>query len=294
MAQKTRAALKAEKETKLADNTTGAITPQLLRDVVDSIVDSGFNLYDDNSYITAAGTNTYTATDSTITAYTAGQIFRVLFTNANTGAATLNINSLGAKNIKKNVSTALASGDIVAGQVYYLAYDGTNIQIVGRFATTTSYPYALFDHYTDVGNVSTGEDDLYSDTTAASTFASNGDKIEAIYGGTFAAHGTATRQVKVYFAGTQIFASGAQTTLSASYWTVRVLLIRVSSTVVRYTVHFEFLLNGAGGFVKTGELTGLTLSNTNILKLTGEAAGAGAATDDVKATNGTVIFYPHA
>lgn len=293
MAQKTRAAVKAEKETKLADNTTGAITPQLLRDVVDSIVDSSYNLFDDNSYITAAGTDTYTATDSTITAYTAGQIFRILFTNANTGAATLAVNGLTAKAIKKNVSTALAAGDITAGQVIYLAYDGTNMQIVGKTTTTSAYPYALFDHYADAGNTGTGEDDLYSDTTAASTFASNGDKIEAIYGGTFAAHGTATRTVKAYFAGTQLFTSGAITTVSASYWSLRVDLIRVSSTVVRYTVNLQFNLNDTE-LVSCGELTGLTLSNTNILKITGEAAGAGAATNDIVAKMGTVIFKPHA
>jgi len=52
-------------------------------------------------------------------------------TNANTGASTLNVNSLGAKSIKKNVTEDLAALDIKAGQVLPLVYDGTNFQIVG-------------------------------------------------------------------------------------------------------------------------------------------------------------------
>lgn len=90
---------------------------------------------------TAAGTDTYTATISVpspgyttgitaISSYVTGQRYFVTFTNANTGAATLNINSIGAKNIRRG-NAALAAGDIVAGQVVELIYDGTNLQIIG-------------------------------------------------------------------------------------------------------------------------------------------------------------------
>lgn len=47
----------------------------------------------------------------------------------NTGAATLNVNSLGAKTIKKAVSSDLVDGDIQAGQVVIVIYDGTNFQL---------------------------------------------------------------------------------------------------------------------------------------------------------------------
>lgn len=81
---------------------------------------------------TASGTNTYTATISpAITAYSSGQRWFIKFTNANTGAATLNLNSLGAIPIKKNGNTALAANDILAGQILCLGYDGTNFQLVG-------------------------------------------------------------------------------------------------------------------------------------------------------------------
>jgi len=82
---------------------------------------------------TATGTDTYAATLSpAITAYVSTQVFNIKFTNGNTGAATININAIGAKSIVKNGSAALISGDIIAGQIYTLAYDGTNFQIVGN------------------------------------------------------------------------------------------------------------------------------------------------------------------
>ncbi len=85
---------------------------------------------------TAAGTNTYTATISpAITAYTSTQRFFIKFTNANTGAATLNLNGLGAKNLYKGVITPLIGGDILAGKILEVTYDGTNFQISSQVGT---------------------------------------------------------------------------------------------------------------------------------------------------------------
>ena len=88
--------------------------------------------------VTAGGTDTYTATiNPPIAAYAATQSFIIKFTNANTGAATINLNGLGAKALTKNGSVALQVGDIVAGQVYMVAYDGTRFQILGTVISTT-------------------------------------------------------------------------------------------------------------------------------------------------------------
>ncbi len=96
------------------------------------------------TYATASGTDTYTATITpAITAYAAGQSFAIKFTNANTGAATLNLNALGAKAITKNGTTALVSGDISANQVYLVTYDGTQFQIVGRITASSSTVRAM-------------------------------------------------------------------------------------------------------------------------------------------------------
>lgn len=79
----------------------------------------------------ASDTDTYTITITGITAYVADMAFKVRFTNANTGSATLNVNGLGAKTLKKNVSTNLSAGDINAGQVFVVVYDGTYFQVIG-------------------------------------------------------------------------------------------------------------------------------------------------------------------
>lgn len=82
--------------------------------------------------VEAAGTDTYTATFATgfFLAYFKYMRIRVKFTNTNTGAATINLNGYGAKAIKKSVSAALAAGDILAGGIYELVYDGTNFQMI--------------------------------------------------------------------------------------------------------------------------------------------------------------------
>ncbi|MGZ3757226.1 MAG: beta strand repeat-containing protein [Mucilaginibacter sp.] len=84
----------------------------------------------------AAGTNTYTTSITGIMAYATNQQFFILFSNANTGASTININSLGAKSIVKNASSTLVGGEIIAGEILCLQYDGTNFQIVGSTAAS--------------------------------------------------------------------------------------------------------------------------------------------------------------
>lgn len=70
-----------------------------------------------------------------IVAYTVGQVFTFKAANSNSGASTLNVNGLGAKNILKlNGATALASGDIASGQVVVVEYDGTEFQLLSPVA----------------------------------------------------------------------------------------------------------------------------------------------------------------
>lgn len=62
-------------------------------------------------------------------AYAAGQKFSFLANTANTGASTLNVNSIGAVALKKNNDQDTETGDIEAGQVITVVYDGTFFQI---------------------------------------------------------------------------------------------------------------------------------------------------------------------
>jgi hypothetical protein len=65
-----------------------------------------------------------------MTAYATGQRFTFVSAGANTGAATININSIGAKALTKNGATALSAGDIPSGAAVEVVYDGTQFQVV--------------------------------------------------------------------------------------------------------------------------------------------------------------------
>ncbi len=64
------------------------------------------------------------------TAYAAGQIVTLKPANANTGAATVNVNSLGAVNIKLLDGNSPAANALLATGVYTLVYDGTDFIVL--------------------------------------------------------------------------------------------------------------------------------------------------------------------
>ena len=70
---------------------------------------------------------------SGLSAYTTGGRYVFQADVANTGAATINLNALGAKALKKRVAgvaTDLAANEIGAGQYVSMIYDGTNMQVL--------------------------------------------------------------------------------------------------------------------------------------------------------------------
>lgn len=81
----------------------------------------------------AGSTDTYVVTLAPApAAYVTGEHYRFKANTANTGACTVNFNSLGAKTIKKaagGITTDLADNDIRAGQWVDMVYDGTNMQM---------------------------------------------------------------------------------------------------------------------------------------------------------------------
>lgn len=68
-----------------------------------------------------------------ITAYATGQRFNFKAVNANTTASTLAVSGLASpKNIFKNGAFALVAGDIRAGGIYEVEYDGTQFQLLSE------------------------------------------------------------------------------------------------------------------------------------------------------------------
>lgn len=77
--------------------------------------------------------NAYTATSPSghaVTSYATGVLYMLAANHTNSGAASLNVDGLGAKSIKTADGGDVLSGDIVSGGRYLLVYDGTNFQIV--------------------------------------------------------------------------------------------------------------------------------------------------------------------
>lgn len=72
-------------------------------------------------------------------AYTTGKRLVFKAATANTAAATLNVCGLGAKTIKKYSNTDLLTGDITAGQLVEVVYDGTNFQLISPTKTNLAF-----------------------------------------------------------------------------------------------------------------------------------------------------------
>lgn len=197
---------------------------------------------------------------------------------------------------RKRLVMADAVGGLTSGRVAYVTtngrlidsaaftFNGTRLTVpAGTGSGAARVGGTIFDHFADAGNSTTTETDLYSDTLAANIFGTNGDAVMATYAGTSAGSATATTQLKVYVAGTVCEDTGALSITTADSWQIDVLIIRVSSSVLRVTVNVT-----VGGVTLTTsptytEITGLTLSNTQIVKITGQRAGVGAATNDILA-----------
>jgi hypothetical protein len=100
-------------------------------------------------HATAAGTDTYTATITGVTAYNDADAFLIRFTNGNTTSATLNINGLGARALYRNNDGVLIGGDIISGGEMLCVYNSTN----NRFQVIGTAPNSLFSYVTNADSV---------------------------------------------------------------------------------------------------------------------------------------------
>jgi hypothetical protein len=93
-----------------------------------------------SNLITVAGTNTLTGLATpALTGYAAGAQYSFVAQNTNTSAVTIDIDTLGVKAITKNGTTPLLAGDIIAGAITYIEYDGTQFQLLNVGKTTFNY-----------------------------------------------------------------------------------------------------------------------------------------------------------
>lgn len=99
----------------------------------DYLVDSGAA----DAYVVAFASNAPTA-------YANGMSFKMKAANANTGASTINVNSIGVKNLTDINGSPLVEGDITTGAILHIAYDGSSFRIIGgRCSTATEFNSAI-------------------------------------------------------------------------------------------------------------------------------------------------------
>jgi hypothetical protein len=240
------------------------------------------------------GTGSNSLSGSNALIYISGSAFAALAAGA-TSVPVWN-NSSNITKVAGTVSNRLlrTDGTTISFAQVALTTDVTGVLPEGNGGTGVAKS-SLFDHFTDANNGTTVETDLYSDTLTAGQFATNGQKVRAHYQGIFTGAAAATQQIKVYFGGTAIYNSGALSIgVATNYWTVNVVIIRVSSSVVRCSVWVNSDFATLFPYSKYTEVTGLTLSNSQVLKITGTAAGAGGASNQITATEGYVTFITNA
>lgn len=106
--------------------------------------------------------NAYTLTPAagTLVAYGLRMVAVFSPTVTNTGAVTLNIGGLGARNVRSVSGAALAAGDLVAGNLYAAFYNGTEFRMLGitknyvdQLAFAASLPAQSLGFLTSTGTV---------------------------------------------------------------------------------------------------------------------------------------------
>lgn len=143
---------------------------------------------------------------------------------------------------------------------------------------------------TPVSNTSTTETDLYTYTTKANTLVANDESLILDLGGTLNDI-TATNQLQFYFGGTLIGNTGALTLSVAGGWSARVIVIRSGGTTATAIVTVTTPSASTASYTNTTLLTGLTLSGTNIIKMTGTSGGAGGGTGDITLNAAQLMWW---
>lgn len=188
-----------------------------------------------------------------VTVLTTGQRFTFKAATSNTGAATLNVNSLGAKTIKKNKTATLADGDILGGQIVEVVYDSTTdtFMLLTPVANSASFA-ALFTN----GTASKDSSDASTTQNIAHSLGVSPKKVRItavhITGAGVTPHaftaynGTTQSSVSVYLAGGGTYVQSTDFTLNgANASATQTGVVTVDSTNIIIT------------WTKTGSPTGV-------------------------------------
>lgn len=200
-----------------------------------------------------------------------------LWGGATTGAALWSIDQAGGGSFASLTSTAQANALAMGANKITGLATGT---VATDAATTGQAGFTIANHFTNAALASnTADQDIWSDSIAAATLTTNGDKVTGWYSIDLA-NNTHTKQVGVDVAGTRIgnYATG---TAQATALRIDVKIIRVSNTVIRVIATW-MALNNVAPPVQTAyaEITGLNLTTTAYnVKITGQNVTNASTTD---------------
>lgn len=245
----------------------------------------------------SGSTDTYVATLSpAISSYVTGANYRFKANTANTGAATINFNSVGAKPIVKatgGITTALADNDIRAGQWVELVYDGTNMQMQSTLGNAPAGGGDMLaaNNLSDLASPKTGFDNISvhgADIASAGTIdldAATGNVVDVTGTTTITAITLANgKERTVRFTGALTLTHGSSLVLpgSASITTAAgdfAIFRGYASSVVRCVVYSK--LTGKPTIAPAvGDVTGLATGIATFLATPSSTNLASAVTDE--------------
>lgn len=155
---------------------------------------------------------------------------------------------------------------------------------------------SVFQDFVDAAsvNVDGTEDTLYTHSNAAGCLNANGAKLSGYFQLAIVGHAVSTDRIRIYFGGTAIFDTTALNFPLTSALTINFEIIRVSSSVVRASCTCSTSSATVIAYSQYVEVTGLTLSNAQVLVLKSISTGANSAAADVTAKAASVLWQPAA
>lgn len=196
-----------------------------------------------------SGTDTYLASVTpTLTSYTSPQSFWFKPPNANTGASTLNINSIGAKALKTAAGAALSAGDLVTTNIYLVRY------------------YAAADEFRVIGALGAGAQPLDTELTCLAGLTSAANKFPYFTGSGTCALADLSAAFRTYLTTPSVANLAAVLSDEASGWATFVATPSMANLAA-------FLTDDASGFTTFGT----TPSSANLRTLMSDEQGSGPA-----------------
>lgn len=264
--------------------------------VTDGIIDLTATGSPGSAVLTAMGIS---ATITGISSVADGDMIYANGTNTFTNKNVFNTTQTSYIHMKAGTATAgtapfgLTSGTLltvpVAGKYEFNGAHYKTSTALNRVGSGGS----IADFTADVANSGTSETDIQTYTTKASTLGSTGEKI--VFDFTMNLTDiTATAQIKVLFAGTTIGDTGALTVSATGAVVIRGWIIRTGASTARASVNISSPTTSTAVYTSETDLTGLTFTNTNILKTTATAAGAGGGSSDIIGKMGSIYWWPAA